>query len=93
VNDELAPFPIGAKVLLRACTVGEPGTVLQVERRKLVVRWHDLDCLTRHSPEALMLAAELTRSRTQGNTLAVPQPHRPACLAVARERESKRERD
>ena len=50
------PFPIGAKVQLKACNFGQPGTVLRIERRKVVVLWHDLDYLARHSPESLMLA-------------------------------------
>lgn len=29
--------------------------VLQIERRKVVVLWHDLDYLARHSPESLIL--------------------------------------
>jgi hypothetical protein len=66
VTDELAPFPIGAKVLLRACAVGEPGTVLRVERGKLVVLWHDLDHLARHGPESLMLTAAVTSPEPYG---------------------------
>lgn len=52
------PFPIGAKVRLRGCAFGEPGTVLRIERRKVVVYWHDLDFLSRHSPESLMQSGE-----------------------------------
>ena len=52
------PFALGAKVLLRHCPFGEPGTALRIERCKLVVHWHDLDCLARHRPESLMLSAE-----------------------------------
>jgi hypothetical protein len=52
------PFALGAKVRLRHCAFGEPGTVLRIERCKLSVFWHDLDFLGRHSPESLMLAAE-----------------------------------
>ncbi len=58
------PFAIGAKVRLRHCAFGEPGTVLRIERSKLVVLWHDLDFLARHSPESLMLAAEIPASCT-----------------------------
>jgi len=50
------PFAIGAKVRLRGCAFGEPGTVLLIERRKVVVLWHDLDYLARHSPDSLVLA-------------------------------------
>ena len=45
----------GSKVYLRACAFGEPGTVLSIERRKVVVLWHDLDYLARHSPDSLVL--------------------------------------
>jgi hypothetical protein len=37
------PFTIGAKVRLRGCASGEPGTVLRIKRRRVVVLWHDLD--------------------------------------------------
>jgi hypothetical protein len=43
-------------VRLRGCAFGEPGTVLRIERRKVVVLWHDLDYLARHSPDSLVLA-------------------------------------
>jgi hypothetical protein len=63
------PFAIGAKVRLRHCAFGEPGTVLRIERCKLVVLWRDLDCLARHSPESLMLAAKIP----------APEPQQRAC--------------
>jgi hypothetical protein len=47
---------VGSKVYLRGCAFGKPGTVLRIERRKVVVFWHDLDYLARNSPESLMLA-------------------------------------
>jgi hypothetical protein len=53
---ESLPFPIGAKVRLRGCAFGEPGTVLRIERCKVVVYWRDLDFLSRHRPESLILA-------------------------------------
>ena len=49
-------FPVGSRVLLRSCPYGQPGTVLRIERRKVVVYWRDLDFLSRHSPELLILA-------------------------------------
>lgn len=49
-------FPIGSRVLLKGCRFGQPGTVLRIERRKVVVYWRDLDYLSRHSVESLMLA-------------------------------------
>jgi hypothetical protein len=48
-------FPIGSLVRLRGCAFGEPGAVLRIERRKVVVYWQDLDFLARHSLESLML--------------------------------------
>jgi hypothetical protein len=48
---------VGAKVRLRGCAFGEPGTVLRIERRKVAVYWQDLDFLSRHSPDSLMLVA------------------------------------
>ena len=57
-------FSIGAKVRLRSCAFGEPGTVLRIEHRKVVVLWHDLDYLARHSPESLVLTAEIQASCT-----------------------------
>ena len=50
------PFPIGVRVQLRGCHFGEPGAVLQIERRKVVVYWQDLDFLSRHGPDSLVLA-------------------------------------
>jgi hypothetical protein len=52
-------FSIGAMVRLRSCAFGEPGTVLRIEQRKVIVLWRDLDYLARHSPESLMLSGEL----------------------------------
>jgi hypothetical protein len=43
----------GAKVFLRACRVGKPGTVIREQRGKLTVYWPDLDYWSRHRPEAL----------------------------------------
>jgi hypothetical protein len=50
------PFPIGAAVRLRGCAFGEPGAVLRIERRKVVVYWQDLDFLSRHTVDSLILA-------------------------------------
>jgi hypothetical protein len=47
----------GTKVYLKACYVGEPGTVLRKECSRLVVYWPDLDYLSRH-PEAALVVAE-----------------------------------
>lgn len=67
-------FPIGAKVQLKGCHFGQPGTVLRIERRKVVVLWHDLDYLTRHSPESLMLTAELPAPCTSENHYTANEP-------------------
>jgi hypothetical protein len=47
MTGNVPPFPIGAC----GCAFGEPGTVLRIERRKVVTCWHDLDYLARHKPE------------------------------------------
>jgi hypothetical protein len=47
---------IGAKVVLKVCPHGQPGTVVRIERNRAVVLWHDLDYLARHQPESLMEA-------------------------------------
>jgi hypothetical protein len=49
-------FEIGTKVVLRVCPHGQPGTILRIERRRVVVLWPDLDYLARHQPESLMEA-------------------------------------
>ncbi|MGO9326174.1 MAG: hypothetical protein ACLP07_16590 [Terracidiphilus sp.] len=51
---------VGTKVYLKACRAGEPGTVVRVERGKLVVYWRDLDYWSRHRLESLELAKEET---------------------------------
>lgn len=67
-------FSIGAKVRLRGCAFGEPGTVLRIERRKVVVLWHDLDYLARHTPESLMLTGELPAPCTSENHYTANEP-------------------
>ena len=62
------PFPIGAKVRLLGCAFGEPGTVLRIERRKVVVLWHDLDYLARHSPDSLVLDGSNCRQHARVST-------------------------
>ena len=49
---------LGGRVFLKACRVGEPGTVLRIERRKVVVYWPDMDYFSRHHPESLELVTE-----------------------------------
>jgi hypothetical protein len=70
------PFAIGAKVRLRHCAFGEPGTVLRNERGKLVILWHDLDYLGRHRRESLMLAAEWPQADAAGERAVIRSPWR-----------------
>jgi hypothetical protein len=44
---------VGAKVFLKVCPHGQPGTVVRIERNRAVVLWHDLDYLARHQLESL----------------------------------------
>jgi hypothetical protein len=55
-------FEIGAKVVLKVCPHGQPGTVVRIERSRAVVLWHDLDYLARHQPESLMEAKNAVES-------------------------------
>jgi hypothetical protein len=48
----------GDKVYLRACQVGQPGTVIRTERGKLTVYWGDMDFWSRHKPDSLIAAIE-----------------------------------
>jgi hypothetical protein len=48
-----AGIEAGAKVFLKVCPHGQPGTVVRIERNRAVVLWHDLDYLARHRPESL----------------------------------------
>jgi hypothetical protein len=59
------PIPIGAKVRLRGFAFGEPGTVLRIERRKVVVCRHDLDYLARHKPDCLVMAGSNCRQHAR----------------------------
>jgi hypothetical protein len=49
---------VGAKVFLKGCRYGAPGTVLRIERNRAVILWPDLDYLARHSLVSLMPAEE-----------------------------------
>jgi hypothetical protein len=44
----------GARVYLRDCPHGQPGTVVKLERGRAVVHWRDLDSLAKHNPESLI---------------------------------------
>lgn len=52
----------GAKVFLRACRAGEPGTVIREQRGKLTVYWPDLDFWSKHRPEVLEIAETAAKS-------------------------------
>jgi hypothetical protein len=54
----------GAKVYLRTCLVGQPGTVLREERGRLVVDWCDLKFVGRHSAASLIRVTEATPTAT-----------------------------
>lgn len=55
----------GAKVFLRACRAGEPGTVIREQRGKLTVYWPDLDFWSKHTEEALETAEPANAERKQ----------------------------
>jgi hypothetical protein len=42
-------------VYLRGARFGLPGTVLRIERGKVVILWSDIDYLARHRPNTLEL--------------------------------------
>ncbi|MGA8910820.1 MAG: hypothetical protein WB524_24625 [Acidobacteriaceae bacterium] len=48
-------FAVGDKVYLRGARFGLPGTVLRIERGKVVILWSDIDYLARHRPNTLEL--------------------------------------
>jgi hypothetical protein len=57
-SDSAEVFAVGGRVFLRGCPVGQPGTVLRLERGKLAVLWADLgpSYIGRHNPASLMEA-------------------------------------
>jgi|GEM_PF-5723861 len=63
---------VGAKVFLKGCANGQPGTVVRIERSRAVVLWHDLDYLARHRPESLMEAGNQSENAPQ-SPLKSPQ--------------------
>ena len=76
-------FAVGDKVRLKARRHGEPGAVLRIERRKLVIYWRDLDFIGRHLPESLVLVERATNSAAAPPELgripvmpAIPPDHR-----------------
>ena len=51
------PFAVGGAVLLKAAPFEVPGTVLRVERGKILVRWSDLRYVGRHKVNTLIAAS------------------------------------
>ena len=49
-------FSVGDKVWLKGARFGKPGTVLRIERGKVVILWSDIDYLARHRACTLELA-------------------------------------
>lgn len=60
-----AQLSVGSKVHLRGARFDQPGTVVKMGKR-LTVYWRDLDFLSKHQPESLILAREQQASDTQG---------------------------
>lgn len=54
---------VGARVFLRACRHGEPGTAIRRERGRVAVFWPDMDFVSRHKEDSLELALPV-RART-----------------------------
>jgi hypothetical protein len=46
----------GARVYLKTCQFGEPGTVMTHKRGKIMVYWPGIDFLGKHRPESLEIA-------------------------------------
>ena len=61
-------FPLHAKVLLKSCPHGEPGTVIGFDRCKVLVCFADLSMTGRHSPERLVLAEQIHAPQTERTT-------------------------
>jgi hypothetical protein len=53
----------GAKVFLRGCRVGQPGTVLGFERGRVRVYWHDLDFISLHRAASLLAVDSKSNER------------------------------
>jgi hypothetical protein len=65
-----------SRVYLRACRTRQPGTVVRVERGKLVVFWRDLDHWSRHVPDSLELAeAPRERAEQVERTVVLAEQH------------------
>ena len=61
-------FPLHSRVLLKSSPYGEPGTVVRIERGKMLVLWTDLGgppYTGRHSPDRLMLAEQIHELQTE----------------------------
>ena len=53
-------FVAGDRVFLMGARFGLPGTVLRLERGKVVTYWGDMDHTSRHRPCTLILAGKVT---------------------------------
>jgi hypothetical protein len=47
---------LGSEVVLKGAPPGTPGTVIRIERNRMVIFWPDLDFIGRHEPESLVEA-------------------------------------
>ena len=45
---------VGSKVYMRGLRHGEPGTVIRIERGRMVVLWGDMDFIARHPASSLV---------------------------------------
>jgi hypothetical protein len=67
----MSMIAVGDQVRLRYAPVGDSGTVLNLSRGRVQVRWNDLQLTTRHSLEALLpepACTTLTCRAKGGNT-------------------------
>ena len=49
---------VGSEVFIQACPHGTPGVVVRFERNRIVVWWADLDYLSRHAMETVLVMME-----------------------------------
>jgi hypothetical protein len=53
-KDQKPSLAVGSRVQLRGSRHGEPGTVLRIERGRVLILWRDLDYIARHRPDSLV---------------------------------------
>jgi hypothetical protein len=56
-------FQVGDRVWLKGARFGKPGTVLRIERGKVVILWSDIDYLARHRPNTLELVEGVSNGK------------------------------